>query len=258
MKRSNLLLLTSCLLIAQAGLAQPEKKDAAPGSKPAVPAQPAAPAKPAAPKGDAPKQPEGMPSMEDMMKAAAPGENHAYLLKSCGTWDAVIKEFDPMTGKVASENKGKAVVTSILGGRFTQTSYTGSMMGTKFEGMGLYGYDNSEKKFTGIWCDTMGTSMMTSRGELSADKKVLTWASTMTMPDGTKMETKEVQTMADDNNMSFSMFMKMGDKEAKMMEIVYTRSKEVEQTPRLKDAKPAETPKPAPAALPATAPKSPK
>jgi len=245
MKRSNLLLVTSCLLIAQAGLAQPDKKDAAPAPKPATPAQPAAP------KADAPKQPEGMPSMEDMMKAGAPGENHALLVKACGTWDAVVKEFDPMTGKVASENKGTAVTTSILGGRFTQTTFTGSMMGMKFEGLGLYGYDNSEKKFTGVWCDTMGTSMMTSKGELSKDKKVITWASNMTMPDGTKMESKEVQTMVDDNNMTYAMFMKMGDKESKMMEITYTRAKVVEQAPRIKDAKPAEVPKPAPNALPA-------
>lgn len=244
MKRSNLLVLTSCILIAQAGLAQPEKKDSAPKAPTATPTAPAAP------KADAPKQPEGMPSMEEMMKMGAPGENHKLLEKGCGTWDAVVKANDPMTGKM-SESKGVAVLTSVLGGRFVQMHFTGEFMGTKFEGMGIYGYDNTDKKFTSSWMDTMSTSTMAGTGELSQDKKTITWHSSTNTPMG-KMETKEVQTFVDDNTMTFVMYSIQAGKENKELEITYTRSKNTQETPKVKDAKPADAPKPAPAVKPAT------
>lgn len=247
MKRTNLLVLTSCILIAQAGLAQPEKKDAAPKAPAATPTAPTAPA---APKGDAPKQPEGMPSMEEMMKMGEPGENHKLLAKCVGTWDAVVKASNPMTGKT-EESKGTAVFTSILGGRFVQTHFNGEFMGTKFEGMGVYGYDNTDKKFTSSWMDTMSTSTMSGTGELSQDKKTLTWTSSCNTPMG-KMQTKEVQTFVDDHSMTFVMYSIQGGKENKEMEIVYTRSKHTQEAPKIKDAKPADAPKPAPTAKPAT------
>lgn len=251
MKTSTVLacLVLPLSLFASAGLAQ-----TAPGDKKEAPkaAQPEKKAEPA---------------MDPMMMGNEPGEMHKILEKSVGEWETKTKMWmDPAAAP--DESTGKCVVRSLFGGRYTQMQYSGKMMGQPFQGMGLYGYDNGTKKFVSTWVDSMSTGIMTGTGELSADKKTLTWTVEMTGPGGVKETMREVETFVDDNTMKFEMFMKnpADGKEFLMLEINYTRVKRDKATkpapadaPKPETAAPAtdgnKTPASAPKVAPATTPK---
>ena len=84
---------------------------------------------------------------------------------------------DPQTSECVSTN------TPIMGGRFIKCEIKGDMPGIgPFEGLGIYGYDNVLKKFTGTWVDNQGTTMMQGTGELSADGKTMTPAYVDVLP----------------------------------------------------------------------------
>lgn len=211
------------------GFAQPEV--------PKAPKLPEAPKLPKAPKlPEVPKQPE-MPEMPDMQKmqeawekAMAPGTEHAHLEKAAGTWEGEVKMW-MMPGAPPSESTCSTVITSIMGGRYTQSTTKGTLdMGEgprPFEGMGIYGFNNVTKQYESTWIDNMGTGMMTGTGTLSADGKVLTWTMTMADPiTGKNSTSREVDTIIDDNHTMLEMFGAGFDgKETKMMEIKYTRKK---------------------------------
>lgn len=213
-------------------LAQP-----ATGTKPA---QPAAPAKPSeAPKlavpakpAEAP-QPGGAPDMQAMMeafeKAATPGPMHAHLMKGVGEWDGKVTMW-MMPGMPPTESTCVTVISGMMDGRFTRSETKGQMnMGgpapMPFEGFGIYGYNNTDKKFEAVWCDNMGTMMMILTGDLSADGKVLTWNAKFTDPmTGQPTWMREVETVTGPNSMKLEMFGPgMDGKETKMMQIEYTR-----------------------------------
>ncbi|XVJ58756.1 MAG: DUF1579 family protein [Tepidisphaera sp.] len=260
MKSSSLIatLSLSLSLFASAGLAQTapaEKKEAPKSALPqtAPKAAPQTATQPADKKNPAELVAPEMPADE------GPGEMHKILTKAVGEWETKTKSY--MTGEV-EESTGKCVVRSLFDGRYTQVQYSGKMMGKPFQGMGLYGYDTGTKKFVSSWVDSMSTGIATGTGELSADKKTLTWTVEMTGPGGTKETMREVETFIDDNTSKLEMFMTnpADGKEMLLLEISYTRVK------RDKGAKPApapsDTPKPETAApakdakqTPASAPK---
>lgn len=168
--------------------------------------------------------------MENWTTAMTPGPQHAYLAKSVGTWEGTVTMWmDP--SMPPSVSNCTTVITSVMGGRYTHGTTSGLVsMGeasAPFEGMGLYGYDNVQKKFQSVWIDNMGTGMMTGVGDLSADGKVLTWAMTMADPMTGKITTsREVDTQIDANTHVMEMFTAGPDgKEFRTMEIRYYRKK---------------------------------
>lgn len=217
MTRSHRLLLT---ILTAAGMAAPvlAQHDATkPDAKPA-------------PKKDQP--PAGMPDMTDEQKkmmemymaAAQPGKMHEYLAQSVGTWEGKVTMWEP--GAPAQESACTSKTKKMMDGRFVRTEVKGNMMGMPFEGFGLYGYDNTSKKFQATWCDNMGTGMMTGTGDLGADGKTLTWTMSFNDPATGKPTTmREIDKHTADGGMTLEMYgpdPKTG-KEYKMMEIKFTR-----------------------------------
>jgi hypothetical protein len=102
-----------------------------------------------------------------------PGPEHEFLKKMAGSWECAIKSsFVP--GQPASNSKGVENSKVALGGFFVIGDFKGEMMGMPFEGHSIKGYDTFKKKYTGVWCDSMGSWMMISEGTLDKDGKVLT------------------------------------------------------------------------------------
>jgi hypothetical protein len=167
--------------------------------------------------------PEMQAMMEAYAKAAQPGPNHAFLARLAGTFKATVKTWmgpgEPEVSEGVSEN------TLILGGRYLHQKYSGSIMGQPFEGLGLTGYDNTLKKFTGLWIDSMSTGMMTSEAALDASGTLLN--SVETYPDpltGTMKKTRSVFRLVNADTHVMEMYDTGPDgKEFKMMEITYTR-----------------------------------
>jgi hypothetical protein len=165
--------------------------------------------------------------MKAMMEAGTPGEMHKFLASGAGRWKG---ENTMWMGPDAPPMKTRstATLTPIMGGRFVKLETSGDMPGMPtFHGFGLYGYDNVAGKFVSTWIDNMGTTMMTGTGELSADRKTLTWQYSFTCPINKKpTPMREIETFTGPNTRTLDMFTldpKSG-KEYKCVHIDMTRT----------------------------------
>lgn len=196
---------------------------------------------------DAPQLPPGMTPqmMEDMMKAATPGEMHAWLAKDVGTWKGTYKNY-PAPGAPPVEGPVDMTVKPMLDGRFMECSVTMPMPGMgEFHGMGTVGYDNAQGKFQATWMDNMGTGIMYGTGELSADRKTFTVTYNFYCPVRKCQSTmREVLIRESDNHQVMKMYGPdmVNGKEYMMMEASYDR---VPAAPAAKPAAPAKTAAPA-------------
>ncbi len=164
--------------------------------------------------------------MQACMEAGLPGEKHAVLAKSIGTWQGKSRTWmTPGAEPMASECT--MLVSDFMDGRFTKWEMEGDMpgMGT-MKGMGLYGFDNVQQKFVATWVTNCGTNIMNGTGERSSDGSTFTWTYGMHDP-----ITKKPMTMRDiERHTGPDTFVletwctdpKSG-KEFKMMEATFTR-----------------------------------
>jgi hypothetical protein len=162
--------------------------------------------------------------MKAWQESMTPGPMHEMLASRVGTWKAEVTMWmDPSQPPTTSE--ATTVCESMLGGRYFKSTHSGMMMGMPFEGFEISGYDNVKKKFFNVWIDNMGTGMMVSEGTYDETTKTLTYTGQMTEPMGTEMNVREVVKHTDNDHSTFEMYVDMGGKEVKNMEIKYTRIK---------------------------------
>ena len=157
------------------------------------------------------------------MPMPSAGPEHAVLQKSAGKWNASIKMMG-MPGGEPMMMQGTEDVTSVCNGMFIEVLHKGTDAKMPFEGHGLEGYDQVKKMYTGTWCDSWGTGMMTYEGTADA-KGVLTYTCTMANPESGKVENCKMQCSMPDNNTRTMKMWKGTDMTAPpMMEITYTRA----------------------------------
>lgn len=211
-------------IIAIAGsvaIAQPGK-DTKPAAGHSAPAQPGK-------KAEMPAMPAGFSEadMKACMEAGIPGPMHEHLKSGVGMWKGEMMHW-MAPGTEPMKTEMTTTITSLMDGRFVQIETKGEMPGMgMFHGMGINGYDNVAQKFQSTWIDNMGSTMMVGTGELSSDKKTLTWEYTYTCPITKKAaKMREVETFTGKDTMKLEMFgadPKSG-KEFKMMEGNFTRT----------------------------------
>src|SRR5438309_9167985 len=180
-------------------------------------------------------QPNQAEMMQQMMELSKLNDNHKLLAGLDGTWSYTVKMWmNPDPNAKPQESKGTAVRKSIMDGRFFVMDVTGKMDmpgpdGKKkemtFKGMGIEGYDNVKKKFVGTWVDNMGTGIMMSEGTYDPATTTFTYTGEYEAIPGMKQKIREVMKIADKDHMSFEWYEDRGGKEAKTMEISYTRKK---------------------------------
>ena len=165
--------------------------------------------------------------MENMVKAATPGEPHKHLAKMAGQWTFTNKMWmDP--SQPPAESTGTMQAETILDGRYVQSVWKGNFMGQPFEGHGTDGWDNLAKKYVSSWVDNMGTGILYSTGTCEQGFKVCTSSGDMIDPmTGQPSSMRSVITWSDDNNFKNELYGKdpSSGKEVKMMEMVVTRKK---------------------------------
>jgi hypothetical protein len=168
--------------------------------------------------------PEEMAAMEKWQKAMTPGANHKMLDAMAGTFVTKVTSW-MAPGAPAMTSAGTSVNSWIMGGRYLEQRFNGSMMGQPFEGLGYTGYDNVSGKYWGTWIDNMGTGVMTSTGGSGDGGKSYTFASSMNDPmTGKSTQMEERITVVDKDHHHFEMWGAGPDgKNFKMMEIDYTR-----------------------------------
>jgi hypothetical protein len=163
----------------------------------------------------------------DQMKAwqdyMTPGDVHKMIASSDGTWNEEVTMW--MTpGAPPSKSTATAENKMILGGRYQQSTTTGSFNGMPFEGQNLLAYDNAKKVFLSTWIDNMGTGMMEMQGTWDNASKTINFTGTAVDPmTGKDMNIRETFTLVDNNTQMMDMYATQDGKEYKTMEIKFTR-----------------------------------
>jgi hypothetical protein len=190
--------------------------------------------KPTLPGGMTPEQMQE--GMKAWMKAMTPGEPHKMLQKSEGRWDTVMKSWEAGPDAPPTEIKGTTEFKPVLGGRFMMEQLhstmqmpdeNGQMHDMAWEGMGLFGYDNYRQMYVGCWADTMGTQLLSMKGSMSQDGKVLTMYGDMDEPmlGVIGRNVRYVTTYIDDNTQKFEIYDLHGGDNYKVVEVMYHRKK---------------------------------
>ena len=164
-----------------------------------------------------------------MMKAwqafMTPGDIHKMLAKSDGKWTTETTLWEDPS-KPPTKSAGTCMNMMVLGGRYQESVFKGTMMNQPFEGRGLLAYDNGKKVFVNTWVDNMGTGITKLEGKWDDATKSITFTGKTTDPlTGQDSPMKEVFTIKDDNHHMLEMYMTFPDgKEFKTMEIIFTRA----------------------------------
>lgn len=237
---NRLLALAFCVPFTIAGVVVAQDKKTTP--PPATSSQPAK--KEEAKKVEQPKKDEAKKAEAPAeMMEDKPGEMHKWLEQQAGEWQASSVEFGP-DGKPGKPEKGTMKSKMEFGGRFLHRDFNGRSSGQFFHGEGFVGYSNNNHRFEMSWVDTNMTSMLFLTGQLDAAKKSLTVVGDFPIP-GPKSQFKIVSTIVTKDSMKEEMFMIMGGKETKMLEVTYTRGTgdaKVESKPATTEKKmPSET-----------------
>jgi hypothetical protein len=172
---------------------------------------------------EAPKATEENPFAEKqkaLEALAAPGEMHSLLAKATGSWKA--KGTCNCAAGTPSDAGGTAEFRMVMGGRWQEQTFQGSFENRPFTGYGLTGYDNAKKEFVSIWLDNMGTGATMASGQLSDDKKTLTFNGTMDMGD-TKVPFTQVLTFESENKVTMKINGTVDGNESQFMELTYER-----------------------------------
>ena len=153
-----------------------------------------------------------------------PGPEHKIFKEMEGIWDAAM--FLPGAPKDAPASKGTHVYKLECGGLWLASKFDGDLGGAKFEGRGIDGYDQSKKKYTGVWVDSLSSSPRLLEGTRDEKTKVLTMTGDQPGPDGKPMKFKTKSVFKDKDHHTFTMYMIGEDKmEQELMTIEYTRKK---------------------------------
>ena len=168
-------------------------------------------------------------SDDDMMKAwmayMTPGDMHKMLAADDGAWTQEITMW--MTPDAPPEKStAKAMNKMILGGRYQESTTTGSFNGMPFEGRSIVGFDNAKQVIVFTWVDNMGTGILYMEGTPDKGGKSLTLKGKMTDPmTGKDLDVREVMTFVDNDTRKMEMYMTHEGKEFKSMEITMKRAK---------------------------------
>jgi hypothetical protein len=155
---------------------------------------------------------------------AMPGPIHKEMARRAGEYTAVSKMSIP--NGPTQEAKGTAKITSILGGRFLQEEFSGTMLGQPFTSIHLNGYNAGTKQFEATWMYTGSTAMMTMTGTSPDGGKTIKFVASYVNPKGDKETMEITQRQVDDDHFITELIGRNPDgTKGATMETTYTRKK---------------------------------
>ncbi len=95
----------------------------------------------------------------------------AVFAKDEGVWDAEM-EIRPGPGAEPLKQKGVSTNRRIGGGRWLVVDFRAE---TGFEGHGIYGWDATTEKYTGVWVDSMQTAISRADGSWNPATQTMTF-----------------------------------------------------------------------------------
>ena len=151
---------------------------------------------------------------------ATPGNEHKLMADEVGTWNCEMTFWYEPNGK-PEKATSTANVKMILGGRYQEAIYIGTMMEQPFEGKSTLAYNNASKEFTSTFIDNMGTGMMVGFGKYDEKTKSIEFKGDMVNPmNGIKTPYREIYTIVDPKTRKMEMFDMKNGEEYKSMKII--------------------------------------
>lgn len=158
-------------------------------------------------------------------------EEHKLLAREVGVWDATMTMWmapgtEPMTSAAVETN-------TMFGPFWLFSEFTCNSPAMPFKGRMQLGYDPVDKKYVGMWVDTMSPFPSASKGTYNAETHTLTLVSTACDIQTGEMKTSTmVSHFVDDDTKTFAIYSgspgpdgKPAADAWKMMKIEYTRRK---------------------------------
>lgn len=133
-----------------------------------------------------------------------PTPEHQWLQQFVGEWDAETEAFmEP--GQPAVHTKGTEKTES-LGGFWTTSEISSTMMDMPFKGLMTLGYDTEKKKYVGTWVDSMTGQLWKYEGFVAPGSNALTLESEGACPmrPGKLTKFREVIELKDKDHKVFS------------------------------------------------------
>jgi hypothetical protein len=106
-----------------------------------------------------------------------------------GQWDVATTMWT-FPGEPPTKSNNAYDSSLILGGRFLQMTFKGTMMGMPFEGLQIVGYDNLGGRYVTLWIDSTATSFFQTTG--TRDAAANTISETGEWPDALTGRTSKV------------------------------------------------------------------
>ena len=161
--------------------------------------------------------------MKAWQEYATPSNPHKLMADEVGTWNCDMTFWSDANAK-PEKGTTTAEIKMILGGRFQEAIYKGTMMGQPFEGKSTIGYNNATKEFNSTFIDNMGTGMMITVGKYNESNKSIDYKGEMPDPVTAKNTAfREVYTIVDEKTRKMEMYDTKNGSEYKSMEIIMTR-----------------------------------
>ncbi|MEP7095667.1 MAG: DUF1579 domain-containing protein [Flavobacterium sp.] len=158
--------------------------------------------------------------MKAWKEYATPGNPHKMMADETGTWNCDMTFWMEPNGKPEKANS-TAIIKMILGGRYQEANYKGTMMGQPFEGKSTLAYNNASKEYTTTFIDNMGTGMMIAVGKYDEKSKSMELKGETVNPlNGKKTPYREIYTIVDPTTRKMEMFDTKNGEEFKSMEII--------------------------------------
>jgi hypothetical protein len=107
------------------------------------------------------------------------------LAMEAGVWDADVTFPSNESGK--PDGKAKGIQTNRLrsGGMWIINEF--SVEGTPYEGTGVWGFDRTKGRFSGIWVDNNDQQIRMDDGRWDEASKTMTWSANLSQSNGTWM-----------------------------------------------------------------------
>lgn len=156
-----------------------------------------------------------------------PSKAHAYYEPIIGAWETNWKLLD-QDGVVRREVKGTATNEWIIGGRWVQQSFVSEieMGGEKFNGIGMFGHDNTTGEYHNVWFESNRTAVQYDIGTYDAKTKTFTFVGDQPGADGSRFTTRTTMRIDSADRHTIELFVvRAEDDVAKVLEMVLTRAK---------------------------------
>jgi hypothetical protein len=163
--------------------------------------------------------------MTKNLELGMPGAEHKLLAKLAGKWVTKIKTWNE-PGGTPMEGTGTSEARMIFEGRFLQQTeaWDKPMMGKRYSGMGIIGFDNHTKKHVSTWFDNFGTAILLFEEIVGTDPTSMVMEARHLNAIAGAVLYRTVKTTIDDNNYTLDLYMIDKSRiQFKMMEIRYTR-----------------------------------